>query len=85
MWISDLQIIIYDCSFDTCRSIVAISGKDFAIVASDTRLSEGYMIYTRKQSKLFQLTDKSVLGCTGCWCDTLSLTNIVQTQLKVFH
>ncbi|KAL5233177.1 hypothetical protein ACI65C_000587 [Semiaphis heraclei] len=65
-------------------SIVAISGKDFAIVASDTRLSEGYMIYTRKQSKLFQLSDKSVLGCTGCWCDTLSLTNIIQSQLKSY-
>jgi len=79
--------LIYDehlmIIFNNYSSIVAISGKDFAIVASDTRLSEGYMIYTRKQSKLFQLSDKSVLGCTGCWCDTLSLTNIIQSQLKV--
>jgi len=73
----------YLITLNTFSSIVAISGKDFAIVASDTRLSEGYMIYTRKQSKLFQLSDKSVLGCTGCWCDTLSLTNIIQSQLKV--
>lgn len=68
---------------NVCSSIVAISGKDFAIIASDTRLSEGFMIYTRKQPKLFGLSDKTVLGCTGCWCDTLSLTNVVQTQMKV--
>lgn len=67
-----------------CSSIVAISGKDFAIIASDTRLSEGFMIFTRKQPKLFELSNKTVLGCTGCWCDTLSLTNVVQTQMKVF-
>lgn len=82
-----LLLLIYEeyliLLLNNYSSIVAISGKDFAIVASDTRLSEGYMIYTRKQSKLFQLSDKSVLGCTGCWCDTLSLTNIIQSQLKV--
>ncbi|KAF6201399.1 hypothetical protein GE061_005847 [Apolygus lucorum] len=65
-------------------SLVAIAGEDFAIVASDTRLSSGYQIYTRNQSKLFKLSDKTVLASAGCWCDTLSLTKLVATRMKMY-
>jgi len=36
-------------------SVVAIAGEDYAVIASDTRLSAGYQIYTREQPKLFNL------------------------------
>ena len=38
-------------------SVVAVAGEDFAVIASDTRLSggHGYNILTRDQSKLFQV------------------------------
>ncbi|GFY39965.1 proteasome subunit beta type-1 [Trichonephila inaurata madagascariensis] len=49
-------------------SIVAIAGIDYAIIASDTRLSTGYSIYSRNQPKLFRLSNKTVLGSAGCWC-----------------
>lgn len=32
-----------------------MAGKTFAIIASDTRLSAGFSIYTREQPKLFKL------------------------------
>ncbi|KAH7931695.1 hypothetical protein HPB51_029723 [Rhipicephalus microplus] len=37
------------------ESIVAVAGDDFAVIASDSRLSSGYHIHTREQSKLFKL------------------------------
>ncbi|KAK9500306.1 hypothetical protein O3M35_001591 [Rhynocoris fuscipes] len=69
---------------DNGGSVVAVAGDDFAIIASDTRLSTGFQIYTRGQSKLFKLSDKTVLGSTGCWCDVLSLTRLVQTRMKMY-
>ncbi len=37
-------------------SLVAIAGKDYALIASDTRLSGyGYSIHTRDQPKLFKV------------------------------
>ncbi|CAG2055345.1 unnamed protein product [Timema podura] len=33
---------------DNGGSIVAIAGEDYAIIASDTRLSSGFSIYTRE-------------------------------------
>ncbi|GBM53038.1 Proteasome subunit beta type-1 [Araneus ventricosus] len=66
-------------------SIVAIAGEDYAIIASDTRLSTGYSIYSRNQPKLFKLSDKTVLGSAGCWCDVLTLTRIVEARLKMYR
>ncbi|CAL1265860.1 unnamed protein product [Larinioides sclopetarius] len=66
-------------------SIVAIGGEDYAIIASDTRLSTGYSIYSRNQPKLFKLSDKTVLGSAGCWCDVLTLTRIVEARLKMYR
>nr|QBH72808.1 proteasome subunit beta type [Eurycantha calcarata] len=65
-------------------SVVAIAGDDYAIVASDTRLSAGFSVYTREQSKLFQLSDTTVLGAAGCWCDTLTLTRILKARMQMY-
>ncbi|KAJ4426671.1 proteasome subunit beta type-1 [Periplaneta americana] len=65
-------------------SVVAIAGDDFALLASDTRLSADFSIYTREQSKLFRLSDTTVLGCTGCWCDTLTLTRILEARMQMY-
>jgi hypothetical protein len=40
---------------------VAVSGKDFAIVAGDTRMSRGYNILTRYMPKTYQLFVSSLL------------------------
>ena len=34
-----------------CRTILAVAGNDFCVVASDTRLSEGFSIHTRDLPK----------------------------------
>lgn len=40
---------------DNGGTILAIAGKDFAVVAGDTRQSEGYSIQTRYARKVWQL------------------------------
>lgn len=67
---------------DNGGTVVAIAGKNYAIIASETRLSTGYQIYTREQSKLFKLTPKSILGSTGCWCDALTFAKVIEGRVK---
>jgi len=69
---------------DNGGSIVAIAGEDFAVIASDTRLSSGFAIYTRDQPKLTKLSEKTILGCTGCWCDILTFTRIAEARMKMY-
>jgi 20S proteasome subunit beta 6 len=70
---------------DNGGSTVAIAGDGYAIVASDTRLTDGgYGILSRNQPKLFNLTDHIVLGATGCWADVLTLTKIVGARIQMF-
>lgn len=74
---SPLSIIGY-------RTTVAIAGDDFVVIGSDTRLSSGYVIHTRNQNKLFQLSPTAVLGTSGCWCDALALTALLKARLQMY-
>jgi len=70
---------------DNGGSTVAIAGDDFAIVASDTRLTDGgYGILSRSQPKLFNLTGNICLAATGCWADVLTLTRLIGVRIKMF-
>lgn len=70
---------------DNGGSIVAIAGDDFVVIGGDTRLSSGFSIHTREQNKLFRLSDTTVLGCSGCWCDTLTLTRILAARMQMYQ
>ena len=70
---------------DNGGSTVAIAGDDFAIVASDTRLTDGrYGIMSRNVPKMFQLTDQSVLAACGCWADVLTLTKLINARIQMY-
>lgn len=75
------------CNYLFCffRSIVAIAGEDYAVIAADTRLSSGYSIHTREQNKSFKLSNTTVLASTGCWCDTLSLSSLVGARMQMYE
>lgn len=65
--------------------MVAIAGEDYAIIASDTRLSgQGYAILSREQPKLFKLSNQTVLGSTGCWCDILTFCKVASMRMKSY-
>merc|ERR1712080_143006 len=70
---------------DNGGSVVAIAGADFCVIASDTRLSgHGYAILSREQPKLFKLSETTVLGSTGCWCDILTFCKVADMRLKSY-
>lgn len=70
---------------DNGGTTVAVAGQDYALIASDTRLSSGFSIYTREQPKLFELTKTSVLGSTGCWCDILTFVKIIKARITMYE
>lgn len=67
---------------DNGGTVVAIAGQDYALIASETRLSTGYQVYTRDQPKIFQLTPHTILGSPGCWCDALTFAKVIQSRVK---
>ncbi|KAL0280186.1 UNVERIFIED_CONTAM: hypothetical protein PYX00_001559 [Menopon gallinae] len=79
------KVVPFQFYTDNGGSIVAIAGNDFAVIGSDTRLSSNYSIFTRDQTKLFELSDSTIMGCSGCWCDTLQLTKVVKAQMQMYY
>jgi len=64
---------------------VVIAGKDYAIAAGCTRMSTGYQILSRNQSKLEKLTDKTVLACVGCISDIITLNRVLKARLTEYE
>jgi 20S proteasome subunit beta 6 len=75
--------------FPSRGTIAGIAGKDFCIIAADTRLSESYLVRSRDVIRLFQVEESSdcslVFGGCGCWSDTLALAKIIQHNARVFR
>lgn len=63
--------------------MLAVAGEDFAVVASDSRLSEGFSIHTRDQPKTYKLTNNTVVGCCGFHGDVLTLIKVLKARIKV--
>jgi len=66
-------------------TVVAIAGDDFSMIASDTRLSEGFNIHSRDHPHTYNLTDKMVLGSCGYHGDVITLTRNIQTRMKMYQ
>lgn len=66
-------------------TVVAVAGKDFCVVASDTRLGTGYSIPARKVSRVLKLTDKVVLATSGMQSDTHTLHKTLQAQATIYE
>lgn len=64
---------------------LAISGDDFAIIAADTRLSEGFSIHSRTEPKTLQITPKIVLGAAGFHGDSLTLKRVIENRIKMYE
>jgi 20S proteasome subunit beta 6 len=63
---------------------LGISGDDFAVVASDTRLSEEYSILSRNVSKARKLTEKCVIATGGCWTDVATLHKVLHQKCEMY-
>lgn len=70
---------------DNGGSVLAVKGKDFAIVACDTRMSEDYNILSREQNKMTALTPKCVIATGGMQADRLTLHKRLKHQLQLYE
>ena len=61
-------------------TVLAIAGNDYCIVAGSTRLSTGYSILTREQSKLNQLSTHCVMASGGFQADIRALAKRLKVQ-----
>lgn len=63
---------------------VVIAGEDYAIAAGCTRMSTGYEILSRNQTKLYELTEHTVLTSAGCMSDVVTLRNMLHARLTQY-
>lgn len=62
-------------------TVVSVSGPDYTIVASDTRLGHGFTIPSRYVSRILKLTDRAVLASSGMQSDIAILHKMLKMKL----
>ena len=60
---------------------IAVAGKDFCIIAADTRMSLGYNILSRNHSKSTKLTDGCVITSGGMVADIETLHKLLVAKV----
>lgn len=67
-------------------STAAVCGDDFAIIASDTRMSQFEInILTRQAEKITVLNDSIILACSGFYGDVLQLRRLLEARLHKYR
>ena len=72
----------FDPYVDNGGTILGLAGKGYVIIASDTRLSDQYMIRSRRNSRLFELDNGIIFTGSGCWSDTFHSTPLIPAVLR---
>lgn len=65
--------------------LIAIAGKDFCVVAADTRISQGFNILSREYSKTTRLTDKCVITSGGMVADIETLHKLLIAKVMTYE
>jgi len=64
---------------------VAIAGKDYCVIAADTRMSTGFSILTRSASKIHKVNDKCLMASAGFNADAKTLQKTLQARQVVYR
>lgn len=71
---------------DNGGTCIAIAGKDFVLIGSDTRMSDGgYQILSRTQSKVHQITDKVMIALSGMKADADYLVKTLKQEVENYN
>lgn len=65
-------------------TVVCVAGDDFAIGVGDTRLSVGYSIHSRMQSKITKLTSRCSLASSGMQADIQTLHKWLRMHVAMY-
>ena len=64
---------------------MALAGKDYCVVAADTRMSQGYEILTRSAPKATPLTSKAVFAAGGMSADRTAFQRMLKFELAQYE
>ncbi|KAF1743038.1 hypothetical protein MXB_592 [Myxobolus squamalis] len=67
------------------RSVIGIAGENFAFLASDNRMSEGYMIHSRNIPKVTRLSKNLYIGICGFHGDVTAFLKIIEIKIKDYQ
>ncbi|CAL9734534.1 proteasome subunit beta type-6 [Monosporozyma servazzii] len=70
---------------DNGGTILGIAGKDFAVLAGDTRHTTDYSINSRYEPKVFHVGDDLLVSANGFAADGTALMKRVENSLKWYH
>lgn len=70
---------------DNGGTVLGIAGKDFCILAGDTRHSSGFSIQSRFEPRLFDLGDNIVFSGTGFSADSNALMRNLKANMEWYH
>jgi len=66
-------------------TVLAVAGKNFSIVAGDTRMSTGFSIKSRNVSKVYEINSKTVLGTGGFRGDITTLQKLLRAKVTQYE
>lgn len=70
---------------DNGGTILGIAGKDFAVLAGDTRHTTDYSINSRYEPKVFNVGDGILCSANGFAADGAALVKRIENSLKWYH
>jgi len=66
-------------------TVVAVAGKDFCVIAGDTRMSKQYSITSRNVPKCFQLTGRCILATAGMQAEAKTLRKVLNHKTTMYQ
>ena len=66
-------------------TVLALAGDDYAVLAADRRLSQGYGILTAKTSRLWEVSPGVWVAIAGCHADALGLSALLEHTAEEYR
>eukprot|EP00158_Paraphelidium_tribonemae_P000880 Partr_v1_DN23591_c0_g2_i1_m14444 putative The proteasome is a multicatalytic proteinase complex which is characterized by its ability to cleave peptides with Arg, Phe, Tyr, Leu, and Glu adjacent to the leaving group at neutral or slightly basic pH. The proteasome has an ATP-dependent proteolytic activity (By similarity) len=70
---------------DNGGTTLAIAGKDYCLIAGDTRQSQGYEINSRYQPHVFAMTDRAVFSGSGMYADIVEMRKQISAKMELYR